>query len=172
MDKLDEIRSVLVVEDEQDLRDVLLDLLKPLRFQVDFATNGMEALVAAKAHFYDAIITDLMMPKMTGGEFLVELKKSRIDTPVIVLTGSPEKAFVIDALRMGAVDFIEKPFDPTVFLTVIERAVEIGRRRKRLEFEVEKALTQQDNGEATLKEIEKQKMMISYLQVSNHAKRR
>jgi two-component system OmpR family response regulator len=101
---------VLIVEDEPDLTRVLRQALTESGFSVDTAADGEEGLWKAKQTDYDAVILDLMLPRMQGGEVLRELRETKI-TPVLVLTARDAPTDKITNLNLGADDYLTKPFD-------------------------------------------------------------
>ncbi len=126
----DKIR-ILVVDDEEVVRDVLATLLKAENYHVDLAENGNQALAMVSDGDYSAVLLDLMMPDIEGLRVLESLRKFEEAPETIVLTafGTIEKA--VQATRLGAFDFITKPFKNDEIILVIKNAVE--QRRLRLE---------------------------------------
>lgn len=117
MDKL------LIVDDEAINREILAQMLKS-DYEIDFAVNGKEALALSAKNSYSLILLDLIMPVMDGFAFL---RKHQEDEnlrliPVIVLTAAT--GMEVESLRMGAIDFIKKPFDaPEVIRARVWRAL-------------------------------------------------
>lgn len=103
--------KILVVEDERDLNNIITKYLKKNNFGVDSCYNGEEALDYVALTTYDLIILDVMMPKMNGHEFLCEIRKKNIKTPVIMLTAKDTLEDKITGLDYGADDYIVKPFE-------------------------------------------------------------
>ncbi|MCE5277765.1 MAG: response regulator [Planctomycetaceae bacterium] len=105
-------KPVLVVDDEKNIRLTLSQALETLDLKVDCAINGEEALAALEKKSYGLILLDLKMPGMDGIEVLRRVRQSRPDIKVIIITahGTIEKA--VEAMKLGAVDFIQKPFVP------------------------------------------------------------
>jgi DNA-binding response OmpR family regulator len=102
-------RRVLVVDDEDALRVAVHRALETEGFRVEEATNGTDAIAAARARPPDAVILDLGLPDITGIDVLAELR--RIGTmPVLVLSGRADEADRVAALEMGADDYVVKPF--------------------------------------------------------------
>jgi len=101
---------LLVVEDEVDLRVALTMALEDEGYAVDSAEDGEEGLYKAQEWDYDAIVLDIMMPKMDGWEVLEELRKEK-KTPVLILTARGEVSDKIKGLDLGSDDFLVKPFD-------------------------------------------------------------
>jgi DNA-binding NtrC family response regulator len=125
--------EVLLVDDEKSVRSTLSSFLKKAGYQVEEAANGQEAVEKLKAQFFDLIITDLKMKPMDGLAVLRESKEINPLTEVIVLTGYGTVESGVEAMRSGAYDYIQKPFDRDEFLIVVDKALE----RKELLTEVE-----------------------------------
>jgi two-component system OmpR family response regulator len=101
---------VLIVEDEPDLTRVLRQALRESGFSVDVAADGEEGLCKAQQTDYDAIVLDLMLPRLHGGEVLRQLRTAKT-SPVLVLTARDAPADKIANLNLGADDYLTKPFD-------------------------------------------------------------
>lgn len=102
--------KILVVEDEIQLADALSELLKRNMYSVDTFYNGIDGLDNALTGVYDCIILDIMMPGMNGIEVLSNLRKEKINTPVLLLTAKSEIDDKINGLDCGADDYLTKPF--------------------------------------------------------------
>lgn len=103
--------SILVVDDDEDLRDLLERFLKKRGYIVNHAEDGEEALAAAEEDEPDIVLLDIYLPKMSGLEVLSEMRRRGIHSRTIALSGIPDDQMVDDSLRLGAVDFIAKPLD-------------------------------------------------------------
>ncbi len=105
-------RRVLVVDDEKNIRLTLTQSLRALELETDAAMNGEEALSKIQREPYDLMLLDLRMPGMDGMEVLRRARQLRPELPVVILTayGSVESA--VEAMKLGAVDFLQKPFSP------------------------------------------------------------
>ncbi len=101
---------ILLVEDEKGFAEALCTSLKTEHYVVDWAADGEEGLDLALSDVYDAIILDIMLPKMNGLEILSEIRKQSISTPVIMLTAKSELNDKITGLDTGADDYLTKPF--------------------------------------------------------------
>ena len=101
---------ILIVEDEPDLRTALARSLRDEGYAVDAADNGEDGLFNAESNDYDAIILDVMMPRMDGWQVLKQLRKSK-KTPVLMLTARDESRDRVKGLDIGADDYVVKPFD-------------------------------------------------------------
>lgn len=102
--------KILVVEDQADLREVIVESLQEESFAVDAATDGEEGLYKALNWDYDLVILDVMMPIMDGWQVLQALREKK-ETPVIMLTALSQVADKIKGLNHGADDYLAKPFD-------------------------------------------------------------
>lgn len=123
-------KKLLIVDDEVDLRDLLYEQLIELDIEngleIHQAENGKIALDLAQSEWFDAILSDINMPIMTGLEFLANLRKTGSETPVVFLTGFADKSKAIEALRLDAFDFLEKPWVAANLRQVISNAVGYG----------------------------------------------
>jgi DNA-binding response OmpR family regulator len=104
-------KLILVVDDERRLLNLLREYLEQDGYQVVTASDGREALFAARDHKPDLIILDLMMPEMDGWEFM-RLHRQERNTPIIMLTARVDDVDKIAGLEMGADDYLTKPFSP------------------------------------------------------------
>jgi DNA-binding NtrC family response regulator len=123
--------QILVVEDEKGMRQYLEKLLIRNNYEVVLTANGQEAIDFVKTDIPDLILTDIKMPKMDGIEFLEKVKKIYAQIPVVMMTAHGTMENAIKAMKLGAYDYVNKPFDIDEILIVIDKALE----RKRLEDE-------------------------------------
>jgi two-component system, OmpR family, alkaline phosphatase synthesis response regulator PhoP len=116
--------TVLVVEDEQDILNLISYNLRKRGFVVRGVLSGEEAVAALSAERPDAVILDLMLPGIDGFEVCRRMKKDKIlkDIPIIMLTAKTEDTDVVSGLEVGADDYIAKPFSPRVLVARV-RAV-------------------------------------------------
>jgi len=115
---------LLLVDDEGPLLEGLADLLRDHGTQVDTASNGREAIDALEKTPYTLVATDIRMPDVSGIELLQHVKEHYPDTEVILITGYASTSSAIEALRLGAYDYIEKPFEMLEFLQTIVNGLE------------------------------------------------
>src|SRR3954468_8698383 len=101
---------ILVVEDEADLLRSIAQALREEGYAVDTAANGEDGLFSAESNDYDAIVLDVMMPKLDGWEVLSRLRKQK-KTPVLMLTAKDQSRDRVRGLDTGADDYVVKPFD-------------------------------------------------------------
>lgn len=146
--------QILVVDDEQVMREGCQRILSKRGWGVALARDGREGLDALKKNRFDMVLLDLKMPGMSGIEVLKEARSIDPKLLVMVITGYATIEFAVEAMKIGAYDFISKPFSPDQLILVIERALE----KKRLEEEAERLRREQ---EKSLHDIatEKSKMM-------------
>jgi len=105
--------KILVVEDEATTKALIQYKLRNSGFETATVEDGTEALEYLSKNDVDLIILDLMMPFMSGNEFLVELRRSGSRVPVIVLTAKTLEKDIVEALSLGADDYVKKPFSPS-----------------------------------------------------------
>ncbi|MBF0388212.1 MAG: response regulator [Candidatus Omnitrophica bacterium] len=117
-------QSILIVDDNPDILDVL-DLTLSDTFTVTKANNGAEGLAKARSAHFDLIITDYMMPVMTGPEFCRELRKDILlsHVPIIMLTGKSDIKDLVTGINSGADDYLVKPFEPESLLAKINMII-------------------------------------------------
>ena len=116
-------RKVLVVDDDPYLTTQLRKLLESDEMSVDTVSSGQEALAALAAADYSVLITDLRMPGMGGMELIREVAERRVLVTTIVTTAFGSIDRVVEAMRLGAYDFLTKPIDPTNLKLVMDRAL-------------------------------------------------
>jgi two-component system, NtrC family, nitrogen regulation response regulator NtrX len=105
------MNSILIIEDDKAIVDVLKMILEQDGYKIDFAFNGMTGLEKYKSIDPDIILLDIRMPKMDGIEVLQEIKKLNKDSVVIMISGHGNIETAVQTTKLGAYDFIEKPFD-------------------------------------------------------------
>ncbi len=121
------LRTVLIAEDEANMRRVLCALLERDGYRTLEASDGAAALDSLAHESVDAILTDLRMPKMNGLELLEAVRRTHPEIPVIMLTAHGTVGSAVEALKQGAFDYLTKPFDPDEIRQVMEKAVSTRR---------------------------------------------
>lgn len=129
--------TLLIVDDEADLRTILAEILKGSAREVHVAADGKEALGRIRTGSIDVVLSDINMPAMSGLELLAQVRAQGIEMPFVFLTGYGDKEKAIEALRLGATDFLEKPFDPARVINVIGKAMQLSHAMKEVEVETE-----------------------------------
>ena len=119
---------VLIVEDEVKLaKNIGRSLHESAGYAVDFSHDGEDGLHMAETNPYDAVVLDLMLPKMDGLALLSQLRKQGFRTPVLVLTAKDEKETVIRLLNSGADDYLTKPFDLGELIARVKALIRRGK---------------------------------------------
>ncbi len=114
--------KVLLVDDEKDFLEVMSDRLVSRGFEVDTSTSGDEAIQLIDKESYDAVIMDVRMPGMDGLEALKVIKEKKPEIQIILVTGYATVGKGVEAIKMGASDFIEKPADIEIITEKIRKA--------------------------------------------------
>lgn len=115
------MNRVLIIEDELSMRLGLKFTLEDAGYKVDTAEDGTEGIACILKTAYDIIITDYRLPGHNGIEILGHIKKHQHDCCVIMITAYAEIETAVNAVKLGAFDYIQKPFEPTLLLDIIER---------------------------------------------------
>jgi len=110
---------ILVVDDEKNIRTTLSTFLSSLNFKVDMASNGEEALIKLKEKEYNLVLLDIKMHGLTGMQVLKEMRNSGIKTSTIMMTAYGTIENAVESMKLGAVDFISKPFTLEVLKLVL-----------------------------------------------------
>ncbi len=116
--------TILIADDEADITAVLSDILSGQGYRVDTAADGSEAWQKLQDRPFEAVITDLKMPRMGGLELLRRVTEAGLPPAVIMMTGFATVETAIEALKIGAYDYIMKPFKVSELLQVVDRAIE------------------------------------------------
>jgi two-component system response regulator FixJ len=114
---------VHVIDDDEALRDSLSFLLRAAKLDVRSYASAKAFLDALPGAGLGCIITDVRMPGMSGLDLLRRLKELNVAVPVIVVTGHGDVALAVEAMKIGAVDFLEKPFDDEVLMASVDAAL-------------------------------------------------
>jgi DNA-binding response OmpR family regulator len=117
-------KSILIVDDEKNIRLTLSQALKALKVETDTAANGEEALAKLKEKEFCLILLDLKMPGMDGMEVLRRVREIRPDIRVIILTAYGTIESAVEAMRLGATDFIQKPFSAEEIRELVSRVMD------------------------------------------------
>ena len=115
--------KILIVDDERSIRNALKEILEYEKYKIDLAEDGEQAFFMFQENEYDAILSDIKMPKKDGIELLKNIKKEKPDQTIIMITGHGDIETAVEALKMGAYDFIQKPLDLNRLLITIKNAL-------------------------------------------------
>src|SRR5215468_549175 len=138
--------KVLVVDDEANLRKVLATMLRRTGYEVTVAADGEQGLAEFQKSGADIVITDLVMPKVGGMEILRTVNSSSPDVPVIIITAHGTVDSAVEAIKLGAFDYITKPFDQAEIQAVIAKAArthDIAQRNVRVDGRARAAIVGQ-----------------------------
>jgi len=133
--------KILVVDDEPAMREVLEMRLQEWGFEVCLATDGAEGKELAESYDPDIVISDVIMPQVSGMELLRALKAGDSDRPIILVTAQATIDLAVDAMKLGAQDFVTKPIDyPKLRLILLaaEQEIEMRRESRRLSSQLER----------------------------------
>ncbi|WP_026713335.1 sigma-54-dependent transcriptional regulator [Flavobacterium daejeonense] len=150
--------KILLIEDEAAIRRVLSKILSEENdsYQVEEAEDGVSGLEKIKNNDYDLVICDIKMPKMDGVELLEEVKKIKVEIPIVMISGHGDMETAIQAMRLGAFDYISKPPDLNRLLNTVRNALD----RKQLVVE----------NKILKKKVSKNYEMIGESEAINHIK--
>ena len=132
----EELRLVHLVDDDEAIRRSVGFMLKTSGFQVRTYESGVDFLKSATSLDPGCILLDIRMPGMDGLEVLGALRAKGVSLPVIIMTGHGDVSLAVQAMKAGALDFIEKPFEKAVLLSALEHGID---RLKRSAANVERA---------------------------------
>ncbi len=124
------MQRILVIEDDETVRDVLRSFLMQKGFEVTLAQNGEAGLSQLRSDTFDLIFTDLVMPGISGMDVLKEVVAAKIPIPVVVMTAFGTVQTAVEAMRIGAFDYITKPFSLDELLIVLDKALSVAKLRK------------------------------------------
>lgn len=117
-------KPILIVDDEKNIRLTLSQAIEALGLEIDTAINGEEALTKLKEKEFGLILLDLKMPGMDGMEVLHQVSKIRPDIRIIIITAHGTIDSAVEAMKLGAVDFIQKPFTPKEIRDLVSRVID------------------------------------------------
>lgn len=118
-----EARRILIAEDTPRIRAILEFFLRRTGFIVDSAADGESAMHMLGERTYDLVVTDFMMPKLTGVQLIEHMRERGDTTPVLLISGTVRAAALMAARRFGAVEVMEKPFEKEELIRKVEMLV-------------------------------------------------
>jgi DNA-binding NtrC family response regulator len=118
--------KALVIDDEQIVLDSVSKILKDENYEVDVSLSGREGLNQAIQKEYDIVLTDIRMPDIGGMRVLRDVKRAKPSLPVVIITGYASVKSAVQAMKLGAADYIEKPFTPDQLLKAVNAALDMA----------------------------------------------
>jgi DNA-binding NtrC family response regulator len=119
-----EKKKVLVIDDEQIVLDSVSKVLTAENYEVDASLSGRQGLDWAIERHYDIVLTDILMPDMGGMRVLKYIKRAKPSLPVMIITGYATVKSAVQAMKLGAADYVEKPFTPDQLLKAVASALD------------------------------------------------
>jgi two-component system response regulator AtoC len=150
------MRRVLIADDEESIRHVLSEMLSERGYEVRAVADGEEAMRELASSDYDALVTDVRMPRMNGLDLVRAAQASSPETTIIVMSAYGSHELAIEAMKAGAYDYLGKPFRPDEVLLVLRKAEERERLRRenlRLRREMSRLAPQLVAESAAMKEV-------------------
>jgi DNA-binding NtrC family response regulator len=121
-----ETKKALVIDDEQIVLDSVSKILTEEHYSVEVSLSGRQGRDMALETDYDVILTDIRMPDMGGMRVLRDIKRAKPALPVVIITGYATVRSAVQAMKLGAADYIEKPFTPDQLLKAVASALDIA----------------------------------------------
>lgn len=118
--------KLLIVDDEKDIHEILEVMLSDVVTEIEHAFDGKEALEKIKSNTFHAVLSDINMPKLNGLELLKQVRSLGLNVPFVILTAFGDKEKAIEALKLGAFDFLDKPWEEENLKDVVGRSLELG----------------------------------------------
>jgi len=122
--------KVLVIDDEKVVLDSVKKILADEGYEVEVTLSGRDGLKDALESHYDIVLTDIRMPDIGGMRILRDIKRSKPSLPVIMITGYASVKSSVQAMKLGASDYVEKPFTPDQLIKAVDTALETAASRK------------------------------------------
>ncbi|MDD4895943.1 MAG: response regulator, partial [Atribacterota bacterium] len=117
------MNRIMVVDDEESIRMMLQRVLSGQQYEIDEAANGAEALAKVQKEKYRIILLDLRMPEMNGLQVIEKMKEMDINTPIIMMSAYGTVPEAVEAMKLGAMDYLVKPFDLDELKMTLERII-------------------------------------------------
>ena len=123
------MEKILIVDDDQAMCETLMDILSEENYHIDIANNGSSALQKIKTTKFDLVITDIKMPIMDGMALLQEIEKNNVDLEVVIITSYGHNAQQLEASRLGAFEYLQKPLNLKQLKDIVSRALKLRAER-------------------------------------------
>jgi len=122
-------RKVLVIDDEQIVLDSVKKILVQENYEVDTSISSRKGLDLANQNDYDLVLSDIRMPEIGGMRVLRDIKRAKPTLPVVIITGYATVQSAVQAMKLGATDYIEKPFTPEELVKAVNDAIEAASKQ-------------------------------------------
>jgi len=122
--------KALVIDDEQIVLDSVSRILTDENYEVDVSLSGREGVNQAIDREYDIVLTDIRMPDIGGMRVLRDIKRAKPSLPIVIITGYATVKSAVQAMKLGAADYLEKPFTPEELLKSVASALDIAATRE------------------------------------------
>lgn len=116
--------KILIIDDEKSIRNTLKEIMEYEKYEVQLAEDGLQGLELFNSVKFDAVLCDIKMPKMDGMEVLGKITETGTDVPVVMISGHGDIDTAVEAIKMGAFDFIQKPLDLNRFMVTLRNALD------------------------------------------------
>jgi DNA-binding NtrC family response regulator len=123
-------KKVLVIDDERIVIDSITKILKEEHIEVEGTLSGRQGVEMALSKGYSLVLTDLRMPDIGGMRVLRDIKRAKPELPVAMITGYATVASAVQAMKLGAVEILEKPFSPDALVAVVNKALKYNQPQK------------------------------------------
>jgi DNA-binding NtrC family response regulator len=121
--------KALVIDDEQVVLDSVSKIMTAEKYEVDISLSGREGLNQALQRDYNIVLTDIRMPDIGGMRVLRDIKRAKPSLPVLIITGYATVKSSVQAMKLGAADYLEKPFTPDQLIEAVASALDIAARK-------------------------------------------
>jgi DNA-binding NtrC family response regulator len=119
-------KKILVIDDERIVIDSITKILKEEEIEVEATLSGRQGIEMAMRNRYDLVLTDLRMPDIGGMRVLRDIKRSKPDLPVVMITGFATVPSAVQAMKLGASEILEKPFSPDGLVQTVQKAMSVS----------------------------------------------
>jgi two-component system response regulator AtoC len=162
-------KRILIVDDEESFRHMLSVILIKEGYEVETSSNAEEGLRKAAASTFDQILCDIRMPRMDGLAFLQEIKKTEMEATIIVMSAYGTADIAIEAMKLGAYDYISKPFKPDEIILTLRKAEEREQLRRENQL-LRKEVAKEYSFENIVSKNEKMKKIFDVIKKVSHYK--
>lgn len=163
MSDLEKKSRILVVDDEASMRELLVIMLKREGYHVEDASDGKVALEVLQGNDFDLVISDIQMPRMTGIDLIRRIREQELDVVVMMITAFSTTEQAVEAMKLGAYDYITKPFKNDEIRLVVKNALE-GRKLRQENRSLRKALGQRFSFDMLVGKSPAMKRLISLIE--------